>query len=400
MPIYKNFKTLNVLLVLLGVLFLGDKASAHALQQSYIFLSIDAQSIQGRVEINIVDLNQALNLGLPTDKSATKQDIAPHVDKIKQYFYERIDIKLGEGLVLQDYHLYSIPKVQFLAFDFVFDGLDPMPQQIDFEYTVLFDKLSDHTGFVVVENDWRNGVFNDEGNIALVFTPNETTKRLDLSGSTVSQGYIEMVKLGIHHIIDGIDHILFLFALLLPSVLSRVEKQWQASDKFYPAFIYVVKIVTVFTIAHTITLSAATLGFMSLSSRLVESIIAISIAIAALDMLTPIFRGRIWLIIFCFGLFHGFGFASVLSEYPIPDSYLTLSLLSFNIGVELGQVTIVAIVFPILYVLRKQSFYIPVILKAGAVILIVIAMYWFVERAFAIDLPAGAIWNRVLGMFG
>jgi hypothetical protein len=382
-------------------IFIQKTALAHDLKQSYLFLSINDTSIDGRLEINIVDLNDALPLNLPEDKSVTPELIEPHVEQIKAYFGEKISVGLGKGLVLNDFTLHSIEQVQFLSFNFTFDNLSEIPEFIDFEYEVLFDVKSDHNGFVVVENDWRSGTFNQEANIALVFKPGDTKKRLDLTGSTVTQGYIEMLKLGIHHIWEGIDHILFLFALLLPAVLYREREnlQWQATEKFYPSFIHVVKIVSVFTLAHTITLTAATLGLMSLSSRLVESIIAISIAIAALDMLTPIFRGRIWLVIFVFGLFHGFGFASVLSSYTIPDSYLTWSLLAFNLGVEVGQVAIVAVVVPILFLLRNQSFYIPVILKVGASILIVISMYWFIERAFEVDLPAGAMWNWFVGLF-
>jgi hypothetical protein len=379
--------------------FWQKAAIAHDLKQSYLFLSINDTSIDGRLEINIVDLNDALPLNLPEDKSVKPADIQPHVDDIKAYFSEKISIDLGQGLVLDDYTLHSIEQVQFLSFNFTFDNLPVIPDYIDFEYAVLFDVKSDHNGFVVIENDWRSGTFNQEANIALVFKPGDTNKRLDMTGASVTQGYIEMLKLGIHHIWDGIDHILFLFALLLPAVLYRVKSQWHPTEKFYPSFIYVVKIVSVFTLAHTITLSAATLGFMSLSSRLVESIIAISIAIAALDMLTPIFRGRIWLVIFIFGLFHGFGFASVLASYTIPDSYLTWSLLAFNLGVEVGQVVIVAVVVPILFLLRNQSFYIPIILKVGAAILIVISMYWFIERAFEVDLPAGSAWNWFVGLF-
>jgi hypothetical protein len=373
---------------------------AHDIKQGYLFLTVNDKSIEGRLELNIVDLNEAIGLNLATDKSVTPADIQPHLQNIKDYFNERVSMKLGNGIVLNDFFLHSNEKVQFLVFPFSIDNLPAIPEYIDFEYSVLFDVNNEHTGFVVVENDWRSGTFNQEANIALVFSPNETTKRLDLTESTVTRGYLEMFKLGVHHIWDGLDHILFLFALLLPSVLYRVKTEWHAKEKFYPSFIYVVKIVSIFTLAHTLTLSAATLGFLSLSSRLVESIIAISIAIAALDLLTPIFRGRLWLVIFIFGLFHGFGFASVLANYPIPASYLTWSLLSFNLGVEAGQVAIVAVVVPVLFLLRKQVFYIPFILKLGAVILIVIAMYWFIERAFLIDLPAGSAWNWFVGLFG
>ncbi|MFT6269794.1 MAG: hypothetical protein ACJAVV_002621 [Alphaproteobacteria bacterium] len=373
---------------------------AHDIKQGYIFLTISDDSISGRVEINIVDLNQALGLDIPAEKNAFREDVLPHLDVIKAYFNERMNINLNEGLRIDDFSLHTIPKVQFVAFPFSIDNLPDVPEYIDIEYTALFDVNTEHRGFIIIENDWRTGTFNDEGNIAFIFSPDDTKHRLDLTQSTTTQGYVEMFKLGVHHIWDGIDHILFLFALLLPSVLTRYkENKWHAKEKFFPAFMYVVKIVSIFTLAHTITLSAATLGFVSLSSRLVESIIALSIAVAALDLLTPIFRGRLWMIVFAFGLFHGFGFASVLSDYPIPDSYLTLSLLAFNLGVEAGQIAIVAAVVPVLFLLRNQFFYIPIILKLGAVVLIVVSMYWFIERGFEIDLPAGEYWNMFKALF-
>ena len=102
---------------------------------------------------------------------------------------------------------------------------------------------------------------------------------------------------------------------------------------------------------------------------------------------------------FGFGLFHGFGFASVLGGIGIPPKYLVHSLLGFNVGVELGQVVVVCLLFPLLYVLRNTGFYVRGLMRAGAVALILIALYWFIERAFEFDLPAGAIVNWFTGLF-
>jgi hypothetical protein len=391
----------NVITWLLVWAFLtSGSAQSHELKQSYIFLSINDTSIDGRIEMTIADLNSALSLELPIDKTLTEREIAPHMALIKDYIGDHITINFDEGLILKDYFLHRLPIAQYLAINFAFQDLAEIPPYLNIDYSILFDQQADHVGMVIIENDWRSGTFNDEANIALVFTPVDTSKRLDLTGASVTQGYLEMVKLGMHHILEGIDHVLFLIALLLPSVVQRVRHEWLAKEKFYPAFIYVVKIVTVFTLAHTVTLTAATLGLLSLPSRLVESVIAISIAFAALDILVPLFRSRIWLIVFAFGLFHGFGFASVLAEYPIPDSYLTLSLLMFNVGVELGQLVIIVLVFPLLFLLRKQVFYRHVILNVGAVLLILVSLYWFLERGFLIDLPAGAVLNYLLDLVG
>ena len=374
-------------------------AQAHELEQSFVFLTISDDSIEGRLEINLIDLNKMIQTDLPEDKTANLEMIEPYFDTIREYINNNVAIDLGEGFKATEFDLITYPHLQYLLVPFSFDNLPAIPDYIDLEYSVLMDINPQHKGIVVIENDWRSGTFHAETNIVLAFSEGDGSKRLTLSGPTIMQGYIEMMKLGVHHIWEGIDHILFLIALLLPCVLRRVDGKWQSVDKFYPAFIYVVKVVTVFTVAHTITLSAATLGWLSMPSRLVESIIAISIAIAALDILVPIFRGRIWIIIFIFGLFHGFGFASVLAEYRIPDDYLTWSLLAFNIGVELGQIAIVVAVVPVLYLLRNLVFYIPVIVRFGAIALIVVSLYWFIERGFEVDLPAGSMLNWFLGLF-
>ena len=387
------------LLMVIFSLFFSSLAGAHALKQSYIFLTIDDDAITGRVEMTIADVNQALTLQLPTDGSVSKKELAAHIPTLKAYYADRVKIDLA-GLVLGEFAIVDLPLAQYVSMAFAFENLTPLPDAINYEYNILFDIDPDHRGFVVIENDWRSGTFNEEGNIALVFSPDETRRSLDLTTSTVMNGYFEMVKLGIHHIWEGIDHVLFLLALLLPSVMYRPQKDWLAKQKFREAFMYVVKIVTVFTLAHTITLSAATLSLVSLPSRFVESIIAISIAITALDILYPIFRSRIWMIVFTFGLFHGFGFASVLAEYAIPTSYMTFSLLAFNLGVEIGQVAIVAVVFPMLYLLRNFWMYQQVVLRGGAAAMIIVSLYWFIERGFMIDLPAGAALNWVRAAVG
>ena len=202
-----------------------------------------------------------------------------------------------------------------------------------------------------------------------------------------------MVKLGMWHIWIGLDHILFLVALILPAVVRRRRQEpmkasdldvWSPVDRFKPAFIYIVKIVTFFTIAHSITLSLAALDVINLSSRLVESIIALSIALAAYHNIRPIFGHREWLIAFLFGLFHGFGFASVLGDKGLAGEFMTLSLLGFNVGVEIGQIAIICGIFPVLYFLRRRDIY-PKVIFYGSILLIVIALYWFAERSLDVN---------------
>ncbi|WP_373516270.1 HupE/UreJ family protein, partial [Pricia sp.] len=238
---------------------------------------------------------------------------------------------------------------------------------------------------------------------ALDFSRGGTTQTLNLVETGLWKGFVAMVRQGVWHIWIGIDHILFLLALILPSVVRRVRQvseesvdadqklvgskwYWQPVARFKPAFIYILKIVTFFTIAHTITLSLGALDIVNLPSRWVESIIALSIGLAAYHNIRPIFKGKDWIIAFVFGLFHGFGFASVLGELGFKGEYLSLSLFGFNLGVELGQVVIILLIFPVLFFMRKLKFY-PKFMLWLSILLIIVSLYWLFERAFEINLP-------------
>ena len=124
-------------------------------------------------------------------------------------------------------------------------------------------------------------------------------------------------------------------------------KRWAAAPSFKAAFADVFKVVTAFTVAHSITLSLAALGVISLPSRLVESAIAVSVVLAALNNVRSVVYGGRWIIAFCFGLIHGFGFASVLTDLGLPQESMLLALVAFNLGVELGQLAIVAVFLPL-----------------------------------------------------
>jgi hypothetical protein len=262
-----------------------------------------------------------------------------------------------------------------------------VPERLTIDYRVLFDALPGHRGFLLVEHNWATGTFANEGQISLVFSAADPRQEFDIASGGRLRGFLAVVKVGVEHIWMGFDHLLFLVALLLPSVLVRKDGRWRDGADFVPALINVVKIVTAFTVAHSVTLSLASLGLVHLPGRLVEVIIAASIAIAAADLVFPVFRGRIWLVVFGFGLFHGFGFAGALEEMGLLRENLGLSLLAFNLGVELGQVAIVIALFPVLFAVRRIPAYTHVALPLAAAGMIAISIGWVVERAFDVQLP-------------
>ena len=160
----------------------------------------------------------------------------------------------------------------------------------------------------------------------------------------------------------------------------------EAAPRNLDALWDVLRVVTAFTLAHSITLSAAALGWLALPSRLVESAIALSVVLAALNNLRPVVEGRRWVVAFGFGLIHGFGFASVLADLGLPSGSLLLALLGFNLGVELGQLAIVAVFLPVAFALRGTRFYRSVVMAGGSVLIAVLAALWFAERAFNLKL--------------
>ncbi|MFO0744893.1 MAG: HupE/UreJ family protein [Myxococcota bacterium] len=189
---------------------------------------------------------------------------------------------------------------------------------------------------------------------------------------------------GVLHIWGGIDHIFFLVALLLPAVLRwRRDLQppsWQVTERLKPALLEVLKVVTAFTLAHSITLVLSTLGVVRMPSVVTETAIALSVALAALNNLRPVIDAR-WTVAFGLGLLHGFGFSSVLLELGLPDGARALALAGFNVGVELGQMTIVLAIVPLAFAFRHTRFYRLAILTAGSIVIAAIALYWSAARS-------------------
>jgi hypothetical protein len=350
---------------------------AHFPNQSYIFLRVyETEGIEGRFEINIREFNKVFGVNLR--ENATFEDVLPYQEKIKAYFLEHASFASKNGtnkILLEDRDVEILPLDQgtMIQVFFKIDNLKPMPQVFDVTFDAVYEKDNNHAGFIVVEYNWAAGVINEEANIAVSFDADNTSGKLNLSDTSMWKGLNAMIKQGIWHIWIGIDHILFLLALILPSVVRRIKNDsetsaskgvklfgktvgpWAPVTSFKDAFIYVVKIITFFTIAHTITLSLASLQIITLPSRFVESVIALSIGLAAYHNIKPIFKGKDWVIAFIFGLFHGFGFASVLGDLGLSSENLTISLLGFNVGVEIGQLIIIMLIFPVLFLLRKTK---------------------------------------------
>lgn len=387
--------------------FLAVTAEAHEPNHSYLYMRIYGDAIGGRVEVTGADINKFL--GFDIQEELQEEEIAKYLPKLQAYIKSKVNFSSGANQYSINFSEPEIlalnETVDFLRCHFDLGGVDVMPEQLKIDYNVFIEESELQRGILITEYNWKAGIINNQAMIGHAFGRDNTSTTVTLADKGIWKGFWALVKLGMWHIWIGLDHILFIVALILPAVVRRISdkqneqmvetvdesysKEWVPVAKFKPAFLYIIKIVTFFTLAHSITLALAALEIVTLPSRWVETIIAVSIALAALHNITPIFKAKEWLIAFIFGLFHGFGFASVLGEKGLSGDFMVLSLFGFNIGVEIGQVLIICAVFPVLYLLRRFKIY-PKILLFGSVLLILIALYWSVERGFDVDLPLGA----------
>lgn len=192
---------------------------------------------------------------------------------------------------------------------------------------------------------------------------------------------------GVWHIWTGFDHILFLVTLLLPAVLVFRNKQWHSVDKLLPALADTLKVVTAFTLAHSITLGLAVSGIIQPPTRLVESVIAFSVLVTAVNNVWPVLPASRWLLAFGFGLIHGFGFSSVLIELGLSSQTLFQSLIGFNLGVEAGQMAVVVILIPVAYLIRRSTIYRRWIFFGGSTVAAMMASIWMFERISGFEIP-------------
>jgi len=382
------------IILLLGLASFGNSAHAHKPSDSYLTLKVEGAKIQGQWDIALRDLDFAIGLDGNGDGEITWGELRVRHDAIAAYALPRLKIQAAgsdgenECPARATEHLVdNHSDGAYAVLRFVAECPKP-PAALELTYALLFDVDPQHKGLLRLEYQGAGHITTTTG----IFSPGKSNQRFELSEASLLRQFLDYGKEGIWHIWIGFDHILFLLSLLLPAVLLRQYQQqqarWQAVSGFRPAFWEVFKIVTAFTVAHSITLSLATLGVVTLPTRWVESAIAASVALAALNNIFPLslVENRRWIVAFVFGLIHGFGFASVLADMGLPQGTLLLALVGFNLGVEAGQLAIVSAFLPAAYWLRATWFYQRVVLIGGSSLIALLASVWLVERLFGLKL--------------
>jgi hypothetical protein len=359
--------------VLIALLPFGS-AHAHKPSDSYLTLHVGAQ-MTGQWDIALRDLDFALGLDADGDGNITWGEVrARHAD-IAAYALSRLAIeadgvpcRIAAGEQLIDEHTdgaYTVIPLQA--------SCAAAPASLAITYRLFAEVDPQHRGLLNLDAGGRTRT--------AVLGPQAPKQSFALGSTSLLDPFLDYLREGVFHIWVGYDHILFLLSLLLPAVLAMGGVgAWRASERFRDSFVDVLKIVTSFTVAHSITLSLATLGVVSLPSRWVESAIAASVVLAALNNIFPVFRGRRWTVAFLFGLIHGFGFASVLADLGLPQGALLLALVGFNLGVEVGQLAIVSAFLPLAYFSRRTRLYQRFVMVGGSWLIVMVAGTWLAER--------------------
>lgn len=381
--------------MLLSLLLLPTSAAfAHKPSDSYLSLEVTGRQIEGQWDIALRDLDFALGLDSDGDGRLTWGEVRSQHGRIAAYALSRLSISDGAqpaatapvrsggglctvGIVEQLIDRHTDGAYAVLRFH---GECATAPERLAVAYRLFADTDAQHKGLLRI----RQGASVQTA----ILGADHPQQVLHLDGGATSRrrGFFEYMELGVQHIWAGFDHILFLISLLLPAVLVWSGHGWRQAGSLRVAAIEVCKVVTAFTLAHSLTLSLSSLELVSLPSRLVEAAIAASVIVAALNNLVPFMLRKRWVAAFGFGLIHGFGFASVLAGLGLPAGAMLLSLVGFNLGVELGQLAIVAVFLPLAYALRATWFYQRPLLHGGSAAIALLAGVWLLERALDMKL--------------
>jgi len=359
---------------------------AHAPRENYVWINVDEDHISGRFELNARDINQKLGISVDVDSDDLESQVDGTSAAVQQYLSRNFSISDESGEISYTFIGSGVSDEadEFARYTFKSDRL-PQSDVVTINNTIFLssdlvkkDRL--HRSLIVLE---YNKVAEKDFGVDtpfLVFGPSKSSATLDLVNPSRILQWKDFLKQGVLHIWFGLDHVLFVMVLLLATVLTVKDKEWVPIGPFKGAFVNTLKIITLFTIAHSITLSLAAFGLVSLNSAFVETVIAVSIIAIALNNIFPVFNSHAWLLVFIFGLFHGLGFASVMADLQFRTLMLGHILVMFNVGVEVGQFVIVALLFPVFYYIRKSTFYRTGVVIPVSLVAIALASYWVVER--------------------
>ena len=383
----------NTFYLIIAILTLAHQGvSAHPMPNSMVLLDIQPNGVAAELQLPLSELQLAFGQDVTSNPETLIKRLGA---QLKAYLLQHIHpvshdnrpwkVEVQNMQVQPVEESASGPYQELTVHLWLQAPAGASSRAFTFNYDVIIHQLVTHTALVSIRQDWEAGVIHNEqpvevGVIKLDIVNNKILPlQINQQGGSWWNGFKSMVQLGIKHISEGTDHLLFLLVLLLPAPLLVVGKRWSTFGGVKYSIMHLLKVVTAFTIGHSLTLLAGVLGWLQLPIQPVEILIAFSILVSAVHAFRPLFPGKEAFVAAGFGLIHGLAFAGTLADLNLEPKYMALSILGFNIGIELMQLLVVGLIMPWLILLSRTSFY-PIIRHAGALFAAVAALAWITER--------------------
>lgn len=379
--------------ILFLILFFTSTLFAHPSPNTLIFLDIKANGVAAELRLPVGELGMALN---PSAPKTAEQLLGNFTDSLKTYLKAHITPLSIDGqkwaVEIGDISLENVKNTQergTLQDIIVKIWLTPPTgasgREFILNYDAVMHQVVTHNALVSIRQDWETGILSEHPDeIGVIAVEPRNNQIFPLTISLKSRGlwggFKSMVGLGMKHISEGTDHLLFLLVLLLAASLLVSGKKWGNFGGTHYALMRLLKIVTAFTIGHSLTLLVGAVGLLRLPSQPIEILIAISILVSAIHAIRPIFPNREMFVAAGFGLIHGLAFANTLANLDLDAKAMTLSILGFNIGIELQQLIVVVLIVPSLILLSKQSKIYDFIRISTAILAGIAAIAWVFER--------------------
>ncbi|MDO6567294.1 HupE/UreJ family protein [Alteromonas sp. 1_MG-2023] len=374
-------KALVVTLLLSFLIVNTSIVNAHELSSGYLTLNAgEENTFSGELLLKPDDIGQVAGLDTNGNGALTWGEIHQNLPLLESYIVNVLSIRVDDSpceISLSMPNIRSVSAESYLV--------SPIQVACDsagtlgIRYDGIFEHSPTHKLLVNVNLAAQSSVSSQSSSVTSVLDTDSRSVTFDASTTSLTSLFLSLVYEGVWHIFIGIDHILFLVATLLTVNLTREQKLWQKEPSASRILKHTVILVSAFTLAHSITLTATALNFIALDSRLVELGIAISVLLTALNNIYPLIV-RLGIITFAFGLLHGMGFASVFADLNAQSNNLVLSVAAFNIGVEVGQLAIVAVLLPLLLWLRHYTFYAKTLMPLVSSVIAIIAINWTIQR--------------------
>lgn len=377
-----DIRLIRLVLALLAFLALSTPAAAHLTPNSEVQLDIGQHDLVAEVAIPLSEVEYAMGRRFTV---APDGSLGAGARQIQAYVGDRFILSTdGERWRIVPVSLATVDNGGAYDVHLIFRATPPAgvpPRRFDLDYRAVIDVVPSHFVLVLLRSDYAGGAISHESDLLGGLRSKASLLHVDRGAGSAWHGFAASIGLGMQHIAEGHDHLLFLLALLLPAPVIAAAGRWSGYAGVRGAARKLVRIVTAFTIGHSVTLIGGAFFGWQLPAQPVEVLIALSILVSAAHAFRPIFPGREALVAAGFGLVHGLAFATLIGNYGLDPWQKAQSILGFNLGIELVQLLVVACVMPALMLLARARAYAPVRIT-GAAFAAIAATAWLIERLF------------------